>query len=161
MLNRHRLLRLAIGLMAVAAIQASALAESVKSIGCNNMDINSILSTENMTLVSWSVHGIIRDQSDRAEPDISQHCVGTTLTHAGQRIARGYCTFMYPDGDRAVIEVTRNGEGPGSWRFVDGTGKYAGVTGEGTYSFITQARPVQEGTWQYCTENEGSYTLKE
>ena len=133
----------------------------VDQFACNHAEITPVLSVEGMTLVSWSIKGIIVDESERGEPDVSEYCVGTTLNHGDRRIARGYCTLMYPEGDQILVEVSREGEGAGTWRFVDGTGKYQGVTGEGSYRFVTEARPVQEGTWQYCTKNDGSYTLQE
>ena len=160
-MKRIHLPPLAASLSVLAGHPALAEPIPIDQLGCGNMEITTVFSTGEMTLVSWSVKSIVRDQSDRGEPDMSQHCVGTTLTHGDRRVARGYCTSVYPDGDRTLIEVSREGEGPGTWRFIDGTGKYAGVSGEGSYRFITQARPVEEGTWQFCIQNLGSYTLKE
>jgi hypothetical protein len=128
---------------------------------CSNVELAPVLETQTLSLISWSSMGIGRDQSDRGEPDASERCIGTTLTHGGRRIVHGYCLTMNPNGDQVLAEVSRDGEDPGTWRLIDGTGEAAGITGDGTYRLITEARPIQEGTWQFCNQVEGSYTVKE
>lgn len=160
-MKHHLLLSLTACLVISAGQAARAESLTVDSLACNSMDITPILTTETLTVSSWSLKGIVIDQSDAGGPDASQHCVGVRLTQGDRTTVRGYCATMYPDGDQTVIEVSRDREESGTWRLIDGTGKYAGATGEGTYEFITQARPVQEGTWQYCNRVAGSVTLEE
>jgi hypothetical protein len=111
--------------------------------------------------VTWSSINIIRDQSERGEPDVSERCVGTTLRHGERSILHGYCLSMNPNGDQVLVELSQEGENPITWRMVDGTGGLTGITGEGTAQLVTEARPIQEGTQQYCYEVEGNYTVQQ
>jgi hypothetical protein len=84
---------------------------------------------------------------------------GTADLVAGHGSQRGYFVNEHADGDRdfgtfegeisnAAGQVTLDG----SWRFTGGTGKLAGLTGNGTYKGRLTAAEV-ENAW------EGSYQL--
>ena len=160
-MNRNCLLILA--LWTIYCASQAALAEPIplSKISCSSVEITPIMQTDELKLHSWSSTSIIRDQSTRGEPDVSEHCVGTTMTHGDQTTMRGYCVSLNPNGDQVLVEVSREGEGPGTWQLIDGTGGSAGITGTGSFRVITEARPIQEGTWQGCNEIEGNYTVPE
>jgi hypothetical protein len=82
------------------------------------------------------------------------NCSGTTITSADGKTGTGsgYCVNFDPAGDAAWMWWRGDLDG-GTWGFVDGTGKFKGVEGGGTWK-TTQRSPdgkhidTWEGTWQ-------------
>jgi hypothetical protein len=108
--------------------------------------------------------GRVNQESDTgyltaAQPDNplnmnSQNCSGTTITDADGKTGTGsgYCVSFDSDGDAAWTWF--KGElDSGTWGFIDGTGKFKGVEGGGTWK-TKQRSPdgkfinTWEGTWQ-------------
>lgn len=160
-MNRIHWLLLHLGLTLAAAHSAGAEPTPLNKMSCGSVAFTPILESEAMGLVTWSSINIIRDQSERGEPDVSERCVGTTLRHGERSIMRGYCLSLNPNGDQVLVELAQEGEAPINWRVVDGTGGAAGMTGEGSARLVTEARPIQAGTQQYCYEVEGSTTVQQ
>lgn len=82
-------------------------------------------------------------------------CFGTHLIDADgeSQIGRGYCTAVAANGDLWWNQWTGTLDG-GDWIFVDGTGKFAHITGGGTWSTAAGFAPeetitVWEGRWQW------------
>ena len=80
---------------------------------------------------------------------------------------RGYCAATDPTGDQLVADVASDEKYPadaksfgGKLTFTTGTGKYAGISGGGTFTCHgREFRTAAEGTYaNYCT-NSGSYKI--
>jgi hypothetical protein len=67
---------------------------------------------------------------------------------------------MDPDGDISVAENLRALDGPDTtWNFLQGTGKWKGIKGEGKVRRIASGKPITPGTSQYCTRHIGTFEL--
>ena len=72
----------------------------------------------------------------------------------------GYCTFTDKDGDtvtfRAIAKGTLGVGSDATYKFVNGTGKYDGITGRGTYQ-TTNVKAAAPGTFQGFVAFQGNY----
>src|ERR671921_382148 len=58
----------------------------------------------------------------------------------GKANGGGYCIITDNDGDQAYCKWTNSGtpaSGPGNFKYVGGTGKYSGLTGDNTFVGVT------------------------
>jgi hypothetical protein len=79
---------------------------------------------------------------------------------AGQLTALTYNKFMDPDGDFVILETTlAPGEKEGSFKFLQGTGKWKGIKGSGKVKAITRGKPITPGTNQGCNRWMGTFEL--
>jgi hypothetical protein len=65
---------------------------------------------------------------------------------------------MDKDGDFFVGEVTSSGP-EGIWKGLYGTGKWKGITSSGKNMYLTNSKPIVEGTFQNCNRATGTYEL--
>ncbi len=74
----------------------------------------------------------------------------------------GYCTFRDADGDTIAMRSSETGSlvggSIGTNTIVQGTGKYKGITGSGSYKGAPLPE-VQPGTFQMTGTFEGSYRI--
>jgi hypothetical protein len=81
------------------------------------------------------------------------------------KIEKGNVTGSYinkhvdPNGDFYVVEGSHVGP-ESSFKFIYGTGKFAGITGGGKTIRFTKGKPVSPGTSQGCVKVTGTYELK-
>ncbi len=61
-----------------------------------------------------------------------QFCTGHSVTNGGVRTAAGTCTRLYEGGDVQLLRWAYSGGETWTWKSVGGTGRYAGITCEGT-----------------------------
>jgi hypothetical protein len=95
------------------------------------------------------------------------HCWGTTEYSNGIGQGQGYCVGMDPDGDRVSITTgpdEKHTPGQHSWTspmtLTGGTGKFAGMTGSGTYiNHANEFRTATPGTFVNYVAVKGNYTL--
>ena len=78
------------------------------------------------------------------------HCFGLGDIASGMEQDRGYCAATDPTGDQLVADVASDEKLPadaksfgGKLTFTTGTGKYAGISGDGT--FTCHGRGVPDG----------------
>jgi hypothetical protein len=84
----------------------------------------------------------------------TQNCSGTTIADSDGKTGSGsgYCINFDADGDAAWMWF-RGDLNAGTWGFIDGTGKFKGIDGGGTWK-TKQRSPdgkfinTWEGTWQ-------------
>jgi hypothetical protein len=94
------------------------------------------------------------------------HCWGSGDNTNGMAEARGSCVGTDPAGDQVVLDWAEQ-KHPASQKIVKGslvltggTGKYAGITGRGTYADDGRMfRPTEKGTFFGHNTSHGSYTL--
>ncbi|MEK0082544.1 hypothetical protein [Benzoatithermus flavus] len=92
---------------------------------------------------------------------MTEHCTGQY--YAGEKrsaATNGSCLYVDPDGDKVMINWT-GGTVPyaGTKQVVGGTGKYAGITGQGTYTGTDLKTPA-EGMDLWLTDVELDFQIK-
>ena len=104
-----------------------------------------LVTSENMGL-------IVSDSGAGPFNDLSGRCVSQVLYVKGVGRNQGHCVYVDRAGDQWLLEF----EAPAQKL---GTGKFAGVRGEGEYAY-TNLRPVADGTYQGYSKFKGHYRLE-
>ena len=91
-------------------------------------------------------------------PEATGRCFGAFLIRAGQASGSGYCHIVDTDGDMFISEWIVEGLDAermitGSWSVIDGSGKYSGASGSGTY------RSGEDASGIFENEVTGEITL--
>jgi hypothetical protein len=98
---------------------------------------------------------------------VTWHCFVLADIISGMQQFRGYCVGTDPNGDQLVGDIASDEKFSadaksfgGKITFTTGTGKYAGISGGGTFTCHgPEFRTAAEGTSaQYCT-NTGTYKI--
>ena len=91
----------------------------------------------------------------------TQRCVGVVANIAGKINANGWCRSVDPKtGDMTVVDwVGGDKPGAGTYSFRYGTGKWKGVSGNGTYESLGPTKAVDPGTYQNCVRIKGTITV--
>lgn len=112
--------------------------------------------------VSYDVMGVRLREGDLLHKS-SVRCVGAMIATNGtfdDEVSN--CIFTRPDGDQAFTAAKGagkvGGEARGTWKFIGGTGKLAGIQGSGDWT-RTSVRPAMQGTTQGIIETSGTYKL--
>jgi hypothetical protein len=120
---------------------------------------------EGTGFVSWKQKGVsVRDSGEGPFHNMSQNCIGVQLWEKGVGSGIGYCVGITPDGDKILYQITQENVKPGpglkkgKYKFIDGTGKFAGIEGGGEYTQYS-VQPAEEGTYQNVGKTKGSYKL--
>ena len=121
---------------------------------------------EDFLLVTGESMGLIVSDSG-AGPfnDLSGRCVSQVLYVKGVGRNQGHCVFMDRAGDQWLLafEAPAQKLGAatpnGTVKYLGGTGKFAGVRGEGEYAY-TNLRPFADGTYQGYSKFKGHYRLE-
>jgi hypothetical protein len=120
---------------------------------------------EGTLFVTWEQKGVyLNDSAEHPIHNISRRCAGTTLIVKNVGTVMGYCIGIAPKGDKIFLQVTQEnrkpGPGPhkGKYKYIGGTGKFAGIEGGGEYTSYS-VQPSEEGTYQNVGKSKGSYKL--
>jgi len=118
-----------------------------------------VSASKELTVSSFESRGIIRSNiEDKRLDNHTFHCIG--VGRSGEKSAsNGYCKLMSPDGDFYVTEYSRVDTDDFTWKALQGTGRWQGIMGGGTFRTITQGKPITPGTFQNCGRATGKYTL--
>ena len=126
---------------------------------------NNIPLEENTFILSWEQKGVNLDESGGGPfHNSSGNCAGISIYVSGVGSIKGYCVFIAPDGDKYLAEVTEEnsslepGLKKGRYKYIGGTGKFAGIEGEGEYTYYN-VQPAAEKTYQQVSKAKGSYKL--
>jgi len=126
---------------------------------CGSMTFTLNSESDELTIITFDFKGISRSNS---ENKIFDNCtvfyVGVARTMPGMSTAYGYSKYMDSDGDFVVMESIREGAET-HCKFLQGTGKWKGIKGEGKLRRIAVGRPISPGTSQYCTRHIGTFEL--
>ena len=141
----------------VPAVQA---ADSFESVACRSGTATFIQNTKELFIMGFELKGILQSKSN-AEilNNVSEQCVGTTKRAGEEAVQKGFCRYMYPNGDVNVVEWD-GGANDGKWQFLSGTGKWENIKGGGTWKALQRPKPIAEGTFQNCITITGTYELK-
>jgi hypothetical protein len=135
-------------------------AESIDITNCSSGTTNVLLATDELTIMTTDVKGITRDNlPTKVFENMTYHCVGLFKVISGKRYGTTNCKFMDPSGDYFVVEASYGPEGAKA-PFLNGTGKFKGITGNCESKPITNAKPIVPGTTQGCARVTGTYELK-
>jgi hypothetical protein len=125
---------------------------------CHSGTIKMLYSSKEMTILSGEGWGIITSNHENKAFDNCTFHVMTLIQVMGEKTTEtGYYKLMDPDGDLVIAEVTRIGTESIS-RFLHGTGKYKGITGEGRSQRIVFGR-IPPNTAAACSRSVGTFKL--
>jgi hypothetical protein len=93
---------------------------------------------------------------------MSGRCVGAFTLINGEVNDNGSCEYWNAAGDKYFGVFARKGDpakAEGTWHFVNGTGKFAGITGDSKWMSVTNFPPVPN-VLTTCNHEWGTYNLK-
>jgi hypothetical protein len=126
---------------------------------CGSMTFTVNSESDELTIITFDFKGIARSNSkNKLFDNCTVFYVGVARTTPGMSTAYGYSKYMDPDGDFVVMESIREGVET-HCRFLQGTGKWKGIKGEGKLRRIAAGKPISPGTNQYCTRHIGTFEL--
>lgn len=127
---------------------------------CTDMTITTILKTKNLIIMGYESKGIVRDNTASKFWDSDTvHGVGIIKIENGKLTGSYFDKHVAPNGDFYALEGSFAGR-ESHFKFIYGTGKFAGLTGSGKTIRITNGKPISPGTSQGCVKVTGTYELK-
>ena len=129
--------------------------------GCSSGTFTALAESRALTVynivgkgVAWGTAG------DKTFNDMTWNFAAVLRTIEGHTIGMGYYKFTAPDGDYFILEGTGSTvvEG-GTWKFLQGTGKWKGASGQATGKFIMRGKPVPLESEQYWCRVLGTIQL--
>jgi len=134
--------------------------QSIDMVSCGNNEVTTIVSSEELTIMSVEGKGINMDNlPSKIYDSMTFHGVGVLKIEKGKMSGTLYYKYMDPSGDFLVVEVSQVGM-EREWKYLQGTGKWKGITGAGKAFYITKGKPISPGTSQGCMKITGTYELK-
>jgi hypothetical protein len=126
---------------------------------CGSMTLTVNSESDELTIITFDFKGIARSNSENKIFDnCSVFYVGVARNTPGKITAYGYSKYMDPDVDFVVMESIREGAET-HCKFLQGTGKWKGIKGEGKVRRIASGKSIAPGTSQYCTRHVGTFEL--
>jgi hypothetical protein len=113
--------------------------------GCYSAQVRMIQHADGF--LGASIEGVnIRLPDQYGNPMWSGHCVGSLSVVAGEADLSGQCEFTIDASgtNRFLVVFSRKGDPAtteGTMRFVHGTGKFSGISGEGKFKAIGEISP--------------------
>jgi hypothetical protein len=140
--------------------QTTLAADSFESMACRTATITNFQNSKELVIMTIELKGVLQSKTNsEILNNVSEMCAAT-YKKAGDEIAqRGFCKYMYPNGDINVVEWD-GGANDGKWHFLLGTGKWENIKGGGAWKVYLRAKPIAEGTGQSCMTITGTYELK-
>jgi hypothetical protein len=140
----------------IPTIQA---ADPFESTACVSGTGIMVHSSKELTVMSFEIKGILRsDTNSEIFNNVSEMCVGLWSSMGEEITQRGFCKYLYPNGDINIIEWDGKANG-GNFKFLLGTGKWEGIKGGGTWNILQRAKSIAPGTLQNCRKIKGTYEL--
>jgi hypothetical protein len=111
---------------------------------------------------TFEVAGLTRNVEGKSWFDrMTEHCVGQYYWGDNVDVpTNGACLYLDADGDKVMINFTGAGPGGGTKQVVGGTGKYAGISGKGTYTTVELKTPA-EGVMAYLVDVDLDFQIKQ
>jgi hypothetical protein len=145
--------------VAVAAFAAQARAgeTAYDFVACGSAKLTMLEARADFTAFGLELFGIVSTSATKDLESATQHCLGMMRIQDGKRTGKGMCRWTDAGGNTFVGEWESTGN-EGKWVFLSGTGRFKGVKGGGQFQYLTNAKPVVEGTAQSCRRDWGTYT---
>ena len=128
-------------------------------VACGNQKYTLLEASADITAVGAEQWAIVASSTTKDWENATQHCVGFWRKLEGKEAGKGLCKWSDPAGNTAVGEYEQMASGEGSWVWLTGTGKFKGIKGGGRWKVVSNAKPIVEGTGQFCSHDWGKYTL--
>jgi hypothetical protein len=120
-----------------------------------------------LTIFHSDVKGVIHDNLESKTFDrMTSHCLRSARISAGKLTSTTYSKFTDSDGDFFITEASAEGVPisvqESSFKFVQGTGKWKGISGGGKGKFIFMTRGKQQispTTFQGYLRMTGTFEL--
>jgi hypothetical protein len=123
-------------------------------------------ASKEVFVASHESRGICRsNHENKVFDNCSWHAVGASRVFEGKRTAIEYTRVEDLDGDYVVMEGNWGPAGldykswGGKTKFLEGTGKWKGIKGEGKSERILTSKPIDERSWQSCSRFTGTFEL--
>jgi len=119
-----------------------------------------IVHAKGQIAFSYVMTGVARANKPGGVFDMmSFQCVGVAAILKGKSSNTGWCEYIDAAGDKILGHGGRSGTPTGQWEFVNGTGKFTGITGGGPYKVQGPFPMVRRGHFQGCNTATGNYKL--
>lgn len=126
---------------------------------CGSGTVTMLSQSKELTVRSMDFKGIIRsNHENKVFDNCTLHHVRVVRVVAGKVTAHGYSKFMDPTGDIVVLYFSQVGKEV-TTKFLQGTGKWKGITGSGKVRHIARGKPITAGTVQGCNRQTGTFEL--
>ena len=133
-----------------------------KLIGCGVTEVTIIGKTDAMTIGHNLSRGTTQSVPAGGDFDNTSYECQAVWHASGQGVEfSGRCTFVDGDGDKILGVATKSDpESKGwDWKYLGGTGKWAGITGGGRSQPLRRMPTIRPGVRGSCWEASGTYTL--
>jgi hypothetical protein len=106
-------------------------------------------TSQELTIFQSDVKGVIRDNLENKKfNNLTSHCLRLARISEGKLSGTTYSKFTDSDGDYFITEtISENAPATApeaSWKFIQGIGKWKGITGGGIAKFIFMTREKQQ-----------------
>jgi len=117
-------------------------------------------SKELMPLLRYEESGVMMSKSENKFLDnATLHYEGIQQGISGpQRQGYAFGKIVDMDGDIIIVRTVYTGPGHEA-EFLQGTGKYKGITGSYKAQRVAAGKPAMPGTYQTCKEIKGTFEL--
>ena len=128
---------------------------------CVSMELTPLVQSEEISILTFDCKGIMRSNIEsKVFDNCTAHVLGVMVIEGKNRTYLSYMKYLAPDGDYVIFQLTRNpGEQASTTTLLAGTGKWKGITGGGKAVLITKGIPVVKGTYQFCNNHKGTFTV--
>jgi hypothetical protein len=127
---------------------------------CGSGTVTMVSESKELTVFGFDLKGLSRsNHENKVFDNCTFHAVAVMRIMDGKTTETGYFKIMDPDGDIIVGEITRFETEESTWKFLQGTGKWKGITGGGKGRTIARGKPITVGTFQACFRHMGSFEL--
>ena len=139
-------------LLPLAGLLGLSTAGAVFSAPCSGYDVIVPISASTMEVAKdhkmtvLRSHGIVITEDPKSRYNqMFGECAGTLITLPdGKSTGQGHCARKDPEGNSYSLEwAIAAGAEKGTWKFISGTGKFAGVAGSGWWMF---GKSVEDGS---------------
>jgi len=130
---------------------------------CWSSKVTMLSKSEELTVLSSDVLGMTISEN-KLFNNLTSNCLCLRCYIAGKQKSICYSKLMDADGDFFITESIRTGTEAGpasSWKFLQGTGKFKGITGGGKSLFTASnlKRPIRPGMLQGRLKMTGTFEL--
>jgi hypothetical protein len=130
---------------------------------CWSAKVTMLSQSKELTILSSDVLGMTMSEN-KLFNNLTSNCLCLRSYTGAKQKGTCYSKFMDADGDFFITEAVRTGTevGPEStWKFLEGTGKFKGITGGGKSSFTASnaKRPIRPGMLQGRLKMVGTFEL--
>lgn len=150
----HQLAALALAALAPVAWTAEA---SYDFVACTHSKRTMLEATPEFVVFGSESWGIVASSTTKEWERATTHCIGVVRVMAGKPSAKGICKWLDAAGNTASGEFDMAATGENKFTWLTGTGKLKGITGSGTFQYLSQGE-IQPGTSQNCRRDWGKYT---